>query len=112
MPPPQPIISVQAMTEASVQLTIVTPYQWADYEESMYNISLKASQVDVLSFPLSIRNSTFGISLDELNAFPIQPCSSYTLEAIAVSAVFGLSEPSLVEFVSPKKGLIRIIITV
>ncbi len=107
VPPPQPIISVQAMTtEASVQLTIVTPYQWADYEESVYNITLKASQLDVLTFLLSTSNSTFDIGLDELNVFLIQPCSSYTLEVIAVSPVFGLSQPSPVEFVSPPKGII------
>ncbi len=82
---------------------IVTPYQWADYEESVYNITLKASQVGVLT--LSTGNSTFDIGLDDLNVFLIQTCSSYTLKVIAVSSVFGFSQPSLVEFVSPPKGM-------
>ncbi len=89
----------------SLQFTITEPYQWIDFEESAFNISLTGSNVNNLSFLRSTKeNLPFVIGFNELNIFSLQPCSRYLLQITAVSPIFGVSQPAELEFVFPNEG--------
>ncbi len=92
-----------------LQLMIVEPYRWADFEQSAYNISSSGGNLSL--FLSTTGNLSFVISLKELTASPLylQPCSRYLLQVTAVSPVFGASQPSKVEFITPYEGEILII---
>ena len=108
MPPPEPIISVEH-TEESVHFQLSSPYLWADYEESNYNVTLmKVDDSSILMSHLisSANNGFVSINLDEVEMLPIpiQPCSEYMLYVRLFSPVFGHSVPSMLKFIVPSEG--------
>ncbi len=102
-PPPTPLITLQA-TNGNVQIDLSLPYRWLDLESSNYNISLfTANFLHIFSRFVTVTKKNISISIgqNDFITYSIEPCSKYIFEITTISPVFGLSQPSLLEFISP-----------
>ncbi len=101
-PPPTPLITLQA-TNGNVQIDLFSPYRWLDFESSYYNFSLSTAHFSqIVSELVTVKkNISLFIGQNDFITYSIEPCLEYLFEITTVSPVFGLSQPFMLEFISP-----------